>query len=255
MIPTDSPPAVAIPPASTASRVAQRLGRRWVDAIVGGDFDRLVALLAPDVHVRAIVPAEYREESTAAGARALVEDWFGETDERDLLRSTIDVVGDRLVVGYRLGLITSGERRIVEQHMAATVDGGRFRDVALLCTGFRPLVLGHRSPNEGRAANASAADGHTVEARPLVPGGRLDATGLSCATLTPAIRSAVLALEPGAILEIVSDDPAAEEGLRSWTRLTGHELVSAEAGPGAVRRFHIRRSQQSATRAARKGTN
>jgi len=76
----------------------------------------------------------------------------------------------------------------------------------------------------------------------LGPGARLDATGLTCATLTPTIRSAVLGLEPGGLLEIVTDDPQAEEGLRSWTRLTGHGFIAADVGPGSARKFHIRRS-------------
>ena len=86
------------------------------------------------------------------------------------------------------------------------------------------------------------------ESPSFTPAARLDATGLSCATLTPTIRSAVLELDFGAVLEIITDDPEAEEGLRSWTRLTGNELVAAEAGPGSARRFGIRRSPRRAAR-------
>jgi TusA-related sulfurtransferase len=85
-------------------------------------------------------------------------------------------------------------------------------------------------------------DGDHSGSATSTPAAHLDATGLSCATLTPTIRAAVLELDVGGILEIVTDDPEAEEGLRSWTRLTGHELVSAEAGPGSARRFAVRRS-------------
>lgn len=89
----------------------------------------------------------------------------------------------------------------------------------------------------------------------FTPAAHLDATGLSCATLTPTIRSAVLELDFGAVLEIITDDPEAEEGLRSWTRLTGNELVAAEAGPGSARRFGIRRSPRPAVTVTREGTN
>jgi 5-methyltetrahydropteroyltriglutamate--homocysteine methyltransferase len=69
----------------------------------------------------------------------------------------------------------------------------------------------------------------------------LDATGLSCATLTPEIRSEVMALEPGQILEILTDDPSAPEALASWTRLTGNELVGGEPAGDIRSRFFIRR--------------
>ena len=243
-----------VPPPST---VARGLGRSFVDAIVAGDFDRLQALLAPDVRFRAIIPAEFQEAATAAGARAFVEDWFGGTDPRELLGWTAELVGDRLSIGYRIRLMDAGNRRIVEQHVAATFDGALLRDLALVCTGFRPLAAASGSAET--AATDSPRDAERVGAPAISPGvvpaARLDATGLSCATLTPTIRSAVNELDFGAVLEIVTDDPEAEEGLRSWTRLTGNELVAAEAGPGLARRFAIRRTPRDAATITRKGTN
>ena len=129
-------------PPSTVDQVATRLGRAFVDAIVAGDFDRLETLLAPDVRFRAIIPDEYEEAATAAGARAVVEDWFGGTDRRELIGWAAEPVGDRLALGYRVELTEDGERRVVEQHVAATVDGASFRDLALVCSGFRPLATG-----------------------------------------------------------------------------------------------------------------
>ena len=39
-------------------------------------------------------------------------------------------------------------------------------------------------------------------------------------------------------LEILTDDPSAEDGLRSWGRMTGHQLVGREpAGKDAARYF------------------
>lgn len=255
MIPTASPPAGPVPRPSAVDRITTGLGRAFVDAIVAGDFDRLETLLAPDVRFRAIIPDEYQEASTAAGARALVEDWFGGTDPRELLGSTVDLVGDRLVVGYRLGLTEAGERRIVEQHVAAAVDGRQFRDLALVCFGFRPLAEDSASAVGGLGGDASRGDDHHADSPAFTPAAHLDATGLSCATLTPTVRSAVLGLDFGAVLEIITDDPEAEEGLRSWTRLTGNELVAAEAGPGSAHRFHIRRSPRDAATTTRKGTD
>jgi TusA-related sulfurtransferase len=110
-----------------------------------------------------------------------------------------------------------------------------------------PLPLGQ---------DISPGDDDHPESPAFTPAAHLDATGLSCATLTPTIRAAVLELDFGAVLEVVTDDPEAEEGLRSWTRLTGNELVAAEAGPGSARRFGIRRSpRRAAATTTGKGTN
>ena len=234
-----------VPRPSTVDQGATGLGRAFVDAIVAGDFDRLENVLAPDVRFRAITPSAYRESMTAAGARALVEAWFGGTDQRHLVGSTVGLVGDRLAVGFRLELTEDGERRVVEQHVSAMVEGARIRDVALVCSGFRPLA---RDP--GPAAREPGPDAlgndHPIDSPAFAPAARLDATGLSCATLTPAISATVRGLDAGAVLEVVSDDPDAEAGLRSWTRLTGHELVAIEAGSGSARRFGIRRAPRSA---------
>ena len=94
-----------------------------------------------------------------------------------------------------------------------------------------------------------------AEAPASKPGGRLDATGLSCATLTPTISATVRGLAVGAVLEIVTDDPGAEEGLRSWARLTGNELLAAEAGPGSAWTFSVRRTPRDAISTAVKGTD
>jgi TusA-related sulfurtransferase len=250
-----APPAGFIPPPSAAvNDVATGLGWSFVDAIVDGDFDRLQTLFTPDVRFRAIIPDEYQEASTAAGARALIEDWFSGTNPRELRGWTVDLVGDRVALGYRLELTEAGERRIVEQHVAAAFDGASFRDLALVCSGFRPLA-----PDTDGAAARMGGDSATEHDRPagepaLTPSAHLDATGLSCATLTPTISAAVRGLDFGAVLEIVTDDPEAEEGLRSWTRLTGNEFVSTEAGRGSARRFHIRRSPRDAA-TTKKGTD
>ena len=135
-----APPTSIVPRPSPIDHDASALAQSFVDAIVGLDFDRLQSLFAPDVRFRAIIPGGCREASTAAGARAFVEDWFGGTEARELIGWTLDPVGDRLALGYRLELTEDGERRVVEQHVSAIVDGAVFRDVSLLCSGFRRLT-------------------------------------------------------------------------------------------------------------------
>ena len=243
-----------VPPPTAVDAVATALGRAFVDAIVVGDFDRLEALLASDARFRAIVPGGYQEASTAAGARALIEDWFSGTNRRVLLGSRVDVVGDRLALGYRLELTENGRQRIVEQHIAAAVDSASFRDLALVCSGFRPLAAAPGSAVGPLGVDGARDDDHADELA-STPSARLDATGLSCATLTPTISAAVRRLDFGAVLEIVTDDPEADEGLWSWTRLTGNELVAVEVGSGFSRRFHIRRSPRDSATVTKKGAH
>jgi arsenite methyltransferase len=50
--------------------------------------------------------------------------------------------------------------------------------------------------------------------------------GLACANLTPAIKKEMQALQPGQILEVISDDFASREGVPAWCRLTGNKLLS-----------------------------
>ncbi|MGZ6295040.1 MAG: sulfurtransferase TusA family protein [Candidatus Limnocylindrales bacterium] len=232
MFASASPPPAEVgstPPRSTA--VASRVGAGFVDAIVRRDFDTLEALLAPEVRFRALTPRAVREAATASGARAWIEDWFGETDRNQLITSRVEMIADRLHLAYRIQLREGDAWYLVEQHLFGTLGDARLTDVALVCSGFRPIEVPTSSPQP------------RVDAR-------LDATGKSCATLTPEVRAAVRLLEPGQVLEIVADDPTAEEGLRAWTRLTGNELVAMPTVPDTTGYFYLRRGAGSTS-----GTN
>lgn len=50
--------------------------------------------------------------------------------------------------------------------------------------------------------------------------------GLACANLTPAIKKEMQTLDPGQVLEVISDDFASREGVPAWCRLTGNKLLS-----------------------------
>lgn len=69
----------------------------------------------------------------------------------------------------------------------------------------------------------------------------IDMTGYFCPE--PVIRTGeeISAIEVGELLEVLADDPSSEPDIRSWTKRTGHELVSVEEEDG-VFRFLIRRT-------------
>lgn len=61
-----------------------------------------------------------------------------------------------------------------------------------------------------------------------------------CGDMTPLIRQELRQMASGAVLEVISQEPAAHEGIPAWCRLTGNELVSATREEGQSR-FYIRK--------------
>ena len=55
-------------------------------------------------------------------------------------------------------------------------------------------------------------------------------------------REAMKTLLAGQVLEMLSDDPASDADMRSWSAKTGHELLEVERD-GAVYRFLIRKTR------------
>ncbi|MBM3490043.1 MAG: sulfurtransferase TusA family protein [Alphaproteobacteria bacterium] len=69
----------------------------------------------------------------------------------------------------------------------------------------------------------------------------LDATGLRCPLPVLRARKRLVALAPGAVLDVLADDPAAEGDMRAFCQAAGHRLLAvSEAAPG-VSRFRIAR--------------
>lgn len=203
----------------------ERLGNLFVDAVAAARFDAMEELLAPGIRFRALLPRRTAEAASAADARAIVEDWFDDCDRIEVVDRAVERVADRVRIGYQLLVSKHGPWFAIRQEAFATTDGLLLADLALVCSGFRAVEAPH---------DAAPAPG-------LEPDARLVAYGDSCATLTPRIRSTIRALEPGQVLEVLSDDPGAEEGLRSWSRLTGHALVAATPGDTGTR-FYLRRA-------------
>jgi tRNA 2-thiouridine synthesizing protein A len=53
----------------------------------------------------------------------------------------------------------------------------------------------------------------------------LDCRGLYCPEPIFRTREEINKLESGQILEVIADDPAAEEDLKRWAKNTGNELL------------------------------
>jgi len=79
------------------------------------------------------------------------------------------------------------------------------------------------------------------EAGVFNPDRRIDCTGLFCPMPIVKTREAIKQIAPGQLLEMLSDDPASEADMKSWARITGHDLVAVERLDG-VFRFFVRKA-------------
>lgn len=70
----------------------------------------------------------------------------------------------------------------------------------------------------------------------------LDCVGLFCPEPLFQTREAMDAMDVGEVLEVLADDPAAEEDLTRFAKRAGHEVVAIE-DQGELKRFLIRKGR------------
>jgi tRNA 2-thiouridine synthesizing protein A len=63
----------------------------------------------------------------------------------------------------------------------------------------------------------------------------LDCIGLFCPQPLFQTRQEIDDIEVGEVLEVLADDPAAEEDLKRFAKRTGHEVISIEKKPDHLR--------------------
>ena len=85
---------------------------------------------------------------------------------------------------------------------------------------------------------------HAHEAAPApAPSDVLDARGLTCGQLEPLIAQRLRALAPGDVLEVHSDQEAAEDGIAAWSWLSGHALIAVVREQPPHARYYVRKKQ------------
>ncbi|MHA1962952.1 MAG: sulfurtransferase TusA family protein [Candidatus Thorarchaeota archaeon] len=72
----------------------------------------------------------------------------------------------------------------------------------------------------------------------------LDCVGLFCPQPLFQTREAIDELKPGEILEMLTDDPAAEEDIKRFAKRTGNELLVFERLEDGVQRFLIKKKEE-----------
>ncbi|MHA2222988.1 MAG: sulfurtransferase TusA family protein [Candidatus Thorarchaeota archaeon] len=72
----------------------------------------------------------------------------------------------------------------------------------------------------------------------------LDCVGLFCPQPLFQTREAIDGLKPGEVLEMLSDDPAAEEDIKRFAKRTGNILLLFERLEDGVQRFLIQKKEE-----------
>ncbi len=75
------------------------------------------------------------------------------------------------------------------------------------------------------------------------PNNFLDCVGLYCPEPLFQTRQKIDELNIGEILEVIADDPAAEEDLKRFCKRTGHELLKFEKDKEGVFHFLIKKGK------------
>jgi hypothetical protein len=118
------------------------LGAEFATALAAKDFDRVRAMLHPEVDFRALTPRrdwEASDPETVVGS--VLRQWFEDSDEiEELLKLETDAFADRERVGYRF-LVRNPEGLFeVEQQVYIGEVDGRIGWMRVVCSGFRPVA-------------------------------------------------------------------------------------------------------------------
>lgn len=104
------------------------------------DLDGLGGHLTDEVRLRALLPGGPIEEHGRDEVVKKFDEWFGEYRTVVLEDAAGELVGDRLLVHYRLGFEPDDGPRVLTQTWVASVaDDGLIFRIDLLCSGFREV--------------------------------------------------------------------------------------------------------------------
>jgi hypothetical protein len=156
-----------IEPGEDLAAAQADLGRRFVEALVRGDFDGMRAMLHPDVRFRGLSPHKFLKSSKSDPVGGVIRAfrlWFyeGEGDYADhpveLLSCRVEPFGSggRYKLSYRIrsrsremaeffrnegfGQIADDADWVVEQEAYFDVLDRRIAWIIVLCGGYQPLV-------------------------------------------------------------------------------------------------------------------
>lgn len=109
--------------------------------VANRDLEQLGARLTDEIRLRALLPGGSIEEHGRPAVLKKFDEWFGEYRTVVLEDAAGELVGDRLLVHYRLGFEPDTKPRTLTQTWVSSVgeDGLIFR-IDLVCSGFRAFA-------------------------------------------------------------------------------------------------------------------
>jgi hypothetical protein len=132
---------------------AELVAQEFVDALAAQDWQRVEACFASDARLLAAVPNDenpLRDRVGAADATSQLAAWFGDGDPLELESSTVEQIGGKVHVAYRLRSFEDGAWQVVEQHGFCQIGDEGIERLHLTCSGFHPLDAPERSGSPGR---------------------------------------------------------------------------------------------------------
>lgn len=122
-----------------------RAAAALLEGIAAQDFAGVRAALAPEVHLRALLPGGLREWTGAEAVADRFERWFGHTEQFAALERDAGEVAGRVALRWRLRLQAErlgAGRFVVEQVAYCDASDHEVTGIDLLCTGYLPEASG-----------------------------------------------------------------------------------------------------------------
>jgi TusA-related sulfurtransferase len=210
-----------------------KIGQAYLAALAERDFERIEKLLHPHLRFRGLVPHTTREGASAEEALSWYRRWFGDAEDFTLTQCSTGQVVDRLSIAYQAHIRSQDGWQIVAQHLYCIVEQELIVDIALLCSGFRPLAEEPSLPQTpSTLANAS-------------PQAHREATlfcdvGDKGCTDGPLEQIAQLArrLSGEQTLEVRATNPGVAYDLPAWCRMAGYALLQQNGDRYVIGRLH-----------------
>jgi hypothetical protein len=122
------------------AHLADPTAQALVAALLNADADAVAACFTDGARLRALTPPGLRERTGSAEIGELMASWFADCKDVALVAASAGAVGDRHHVSYRISCVKAGRGPcIIEQQLYLEVASAQYAEVALVCSGFRPV--------------------------------------------------------------------------------------------------------------------
>jgi hypothetical protein len=100
-------------------------------------WDRLAGRLADETRMRGLLPGGVVEDDGRDEVVGRYADWYDRFETVVVEDIEGDLVGDRVLVHYKLVVDPDGDRRVVSQTLVCSVHDDRVTRIDLVCSGLR----------------------------------------------------------------------------------------------------------------------